>query len=168
MKKFENSLGLNLYSLNSEAKTYYPIGDNISINLEFIENLKNFLKDNFNESHDIKLYCQGSSGAIISGIIAAGLVNYKVTICHVKKPGENSHWGNVDAYSRKDNTLFIFVDDFIESGQTLIRVFNNSYIDKFDIILTNSRIGKFEELSDSNAINIIKMATYVTTNSQQP
>lgn len=71
---------------------------------------------------DIGLICQGSSGAILSALIADKLVSegYDVKILHVKKENETSHSFSRPPVSKK--TIAFVIDDQISFGNTVHRL----------------------------------------------
>jgi hypoxanthine phosphoribosyltransferase len=123
----------------------YPVGDHIQKNIPIINNMgvriKSILIEKKLESDDqINLICSGSSGAIISSIIATILYkDFKgVNIRHIKKDGESSHAADnykSHFYSSYFNGFNIIVDDFICSGDTMKRIFSKIKDDiQIDII----------------------------------
>ena len=54
----------------------YPVGPNIKVNLPIINNMYRYIKEKFPEGI-ITIWCRGSSGAIIAGIISS---NYLLNI----------------------------------------------------------------------------------------
>lgn len=101
--------------LDKADETKYPVGrfiqQNMSIILDMITKLKIV-----NTKDDLILWCRGSSGAIIAGVISSHFPNAKIS--HVKKDGESSHSSDVDIYIEKSH-INVIVDDFISSGNTV-------------------------------------------------
>ena len=95
-------------------KMDYPVGANIMRNLPIILEMAELLKKAF-PTERIHLWCRGSSGAIIAGIIATNFK--KVVICHIKKPGESSHSEGLPKTVK--DAVHIIVDDFIGMGATV-------------------------------------------------
>jgi len=95
--------------------TSYPVGKNLPENyqniLEMAEALK---KKNYS---DVVLICSGSSGAIISAIIAIQF-NPILPIIYIKKAYERNH-GHFYHSMRITNKTLIIVDDFVATGDTI-------------------------------------------------
>ena len=70
-------------------KMNYPIGPNIKINLPIINNMYRYIKEKFPEG-TITIWCRGSSGAIIAGIISSKLKG-RARVVYVSKPNEKRH-----------------------------------------------------------------------------
>lgn len=101
----------------------YPVGANMSDNLRKIKEMANVIDRHF-PHQSINLWCMGSSGAIIAGIISAELIakGYPMPmVCHVKKEGEESHSSSAPYISYGTNIL---VDDFIRSGSTVQKIYD--------------------------------------------
>lgn len=120
-------------------KLYYPIGLNFSENLANMKTMGDslfmILYENYGaEIPHLNLFCTGSSGAIISSIIAQKLDEKKLSysLLHIKKDGETSHSAQVPVYSGYEftNCLNIFVDDFISSGSTISKL-HKTVVEKF-------------------------------------
>lgn len=102
----------------------YPVAANIDSNYEIIEKMaKQFYelaKDDL-QDEKITLVCRGSSGTITAtifyAILKVLLPNIFISICHIKKEGENSHSCKVGKIHFEGKS--IFVDDFIATGSTL-------------------------------------------------
>lgn len=106
----------------SPSNIYYPVGSNIQTNLPVIMSMIEKLKQILDPNKDVILWCRGSSGAIIAGIIASQISNARVS--HVKKDGEGSHSGDVSCLpSRPRKTTNVIVDDFMASGETINAIF---------------------------------------------
>jgi adenine/guanine phosphoribosyltransferase-like PRPP-binding protein len=92
----------------------YPVGAHMTDNKPIIEDMASSIAKVFPDK-DYVLWCRGSSGAIIAGILSYLLPN-KTSINHIKKEGEYSHSNMVLV----DNSLTnIIVDDLIASGTTI-------------------------------------------------
>jgi len=103
---------MQFYRINNVID--YPVGINISKNLVAITEMANKLREVYPNSK-LCLWCMGSSGAIIAGIISSMILD--CTISHVKKEGENSHSSGI--HMVKDDRINIIVDDFVDSGRTI-------------------------------------------------
>ena len=129
---------------------HYPVGEYIHLNLSTILSYADIIKKRC-EGIPVNLFCTGSSGAIISGIIATEI---PVTIYHVKKEGEHSH--NFTAPKPKDG-FNVIVDDFIASGNT-IKYILGKYVEivkKFDLLIVSQTVCK-TDLVEFNKIVPIK------------
>lgn len=97
----------------------YPVGSNMQNAIKYCDVFsRELIKLNEDLKHkEIHLFCRGSSGAIISALVAQRISSfYKVKIKHVKKNGESSH---NDVYSVFIEALNVIIDDFIASGATV-------------------------------------------------
>lgn len=105
-------VGLNLDYWIREVDIYYKL-----IEKDIIDNAKAPVSQ-------IHLFCTGSSGAIISALIASKFDSrFNVVISHIKKDGEISHSsGHVFDSGINDSDMGYIVDDLISSGQTMIRI----------------------------------------------
>lgn len=101
----------------------YPVGSNMANLKIVIETYVNAFKTlEFADGFRFNLFCSGSSGAIISTAFALALPQYIFKICHVKKPGEDSHQYGVEYEPYAVN---IVIDDFISTGVTVERIVTN-------------------------------------------
>jgi hypoxanthine phosphoribosyltransferase len=70
------------------------------------------------------MICTGSSGAIITGIISEMILQNSTLIpkiLHVKKDGEYAHH-NYSAIYPMVGRMFVYIDDFIETGESMKRI----------------------------------------------
>jgi len=109
----------------------YPVGQNIVKNLPAIFDMADLILAEYSYQN-IRLWCRGSSGAIIAGIISSIIIsrsNFKVEVCHVKKEKEDSHSYQSIHFDSYNNYVEIIVDDFIASGKTVEAIIEkmNSY-----------------------------------------
>jgi len=110
---------MKLISLTTANSINYPIGVSyLKENLVVVIEMAYKLRDVF-PTESIALWCRGSSGAIISGIMSS--VISIDSINHVKKEGEDSHSGNCHD---TDSNVNVIVDDFIKSGETVNAIYN--------------------------------------------
>jgi len=111
----------------------YPVGDNPS---GAIYTAKNMAKAIFTNNlidpgeKEVKVWCRGSSGAIIAALLVAELKNlygdgWHCTIKHIKKPGEESHSSSV--YTATNFDYNIIVDDFIHTGSTINAIYDKVF-----------------------------------------
>lgn len=104
---------------------FYPVGHNLVKNLPAIKQMGDEIGARYHDNK-IHLFCQGSSGAIIAGIVVANLttIGIEAEVNHVKKEGEWSHHsGAARIGSFDDNSVCIIIDDFISSGETVNRIY---------------------------------------------
>jgi hypothetical protein len=110
---------MKLIQLSNEHSINYPIGVlYLEDNLVIVTEMAQKLQDLFG-GRTIALWCRGSSGAIISGIIASKIPIHSIN--HVKKEGEDSHSGD---WHRTECNINVIVDDFIKSGETVNAIYN--------------------------------------------
>lgn len=108
----------------------YPITDQMNLLKIIINDIVEIVnQNNILEDKTLVMWCRGSSGAIIAGILSYLIPNS--IIQHVKKPGEHSH--STGRYVKRENTYNIFVDDFIGTGETFYRV--QEEMKKYNIVL---------------------------------
>ena len=110
----------------------YPFGEFMTDNVKrtkcMIKEFISLSSDDLSKSDNIILVCMGCSGAIIStlfyDLLKKKYKDIKITICHVKKNGEESHIsGGVSGLVSSMGSLspiYIWVDDFIDAGDTII------------------------------------------------
>lgn len=113
----------------------YPVGAHIKRNMDTINDMADCIYLVMAEHYELKditnivLFCRGSSGAIIAGIVSTKLAelcpDQYITIWHIKKEGEGSHANKFidNAYFYKSIT--IIVDDFIATGNTIKSILEN-------------------------------------------
>lgn len=95
----------------------YPVGRNIKSVTEVIkEFIFGFEQLNLPKNTKLNLWCRGSSGAILATAFAL-TSDYPCFICHVKKPGEDSHSSPIEAY--ETDGFNVVIDDFVSSGDTI-------------------------------------------------
>ena len=99
--------------------TSYLVGWNINEYFRAVEKTANYLKEIPElKNANLKLWCRGSSGAMISALLAQHLSTYScVYINHLKKEGETSH--NYRPLEPDKNDINLIVDDFVCSGETV-------------------------------------------------
>ena len=115
--------------LHANREMRYPIGVHIQYNWPVIQCMQNklleyLLKEQL-KNKIIQLFCMGSSGSIISSLIASHLISneFEVTIHYIQKEGESRHGGNYDVDDAKLISINIIVDDFIITGETIRKIY---------------------------------------------
>tara|TARA_R110002073_G_scaffold144403_5_gene296514 strand:+ start:2542 stop:2988 length:447 start_codon:yes stop_codon:yes gene_type:complete len=100
----------------------YPIGENLSKNLEGIGIMSEIIQDQY-QGTGLNIWCRGSSGSIIAAIIAKDYIDKGglAKICHVKKDREYSH---SDSICYEKDFINIIVDDFVCSGETIRAIYS--------------------------------------------
>jgi len=111
----------------------YPVGSEPQNLLRAIDVYAGVILEVVKPGEIVNLFCRGSSGAIIAGMLSIKLANVlTIYIKHVKKDGENSH--SMGMFF-KPNHINIIVDDFVSSGQTIDAIY-----EKIFSIQKNARI----------------------------
>ena len=116
----------------------YPVGPNIKVNLPIINNMYRYIKEKFPEG-TITIWCRGSSGAIIAGIISSKLKG-RAQVAYVSKPNEKRH-DLVSPYKYSVG-YNIIVDDFICTGKTIDDIIKKSDREKFDLLIVSGVVTK--------------------------
>ena len=116
----------------------YPVGPNIKINLPIINNMYRYIKEKFPEG-TITIWCRGSSGAIIAGIISSKLKG-RARVAYISKPNEKRH-DLVSPYKYSVG-YNIIVDDFICTGKTIDDIIKKSDRKKFDLLIVSGVVTK--------------------------
>lgn len=109
--------------------SYKPVGYPVGANMTKVRALVNEYRIGFRQlklpaGTSINLWCRGSSGAILSALFAVWFPQYNISICHIKKSGENSHSDYPD-YSA--TALNVIIDDFVCSGETINAIIKAIY-----------------------------------------
>jgi orotate phosphoribosyltransferase-like protein len=102
--------------------TSYPVGEHIRDNYPIIQDMAKQINAVAGRK-SINLFCQGSSGAIIAGIITSLLPKRNIIIYHIKKEKEDSH-NDVINHEVRQNAFNVIVDDFVATGETINRVYS--------------------------------------------
>ncbi len=130
----------NVIRATSLCPMSYPIAAHIRENLDLIHNMANQIVVNFQtEINFINLVCRGSSGAMISAIIASRIPQVR-RIYYIRKETESTH-SMPFAFSSekpKKGDLNIFVDDFMESGNTFIETVKGFGYPLHGVVVTGS------------------------------
>ena len=154
---------MKLQNFGNAIQIDYPVGEYIKFNLKCIKQMVSTIIDfNIPKSNRIVLCGRGSSGDIISGIIASMLEDlYNVenmTIYHIKKPNEDSHSSNM--FSFHDSDKIIIIDDFIASGYTLQQIYgailnNYRHPDIYAIIMGGGLGSAINLMNDINPEHLV-------------
>lgn len=119
----------------------------------------------------INLIGTGSSGAILCTLVSLKIDKFfnQVNVIHIKKPGEKSHYDNSSNYMM--DYINIFVDDFMESGATIERVYKElkekTNFKEFNMICTSTTYRRLvnkdkEDELLKNVYKIIENTEFVT------
>ena len=118
---------MELHVMENQGEIRYPVGSYIVSAISFIDKALLIIKEKITfENENILIWCRGSSGAILAGLLAAKLINLYPAIytrvVHVKKPGEQAH--DVDIKHVRLSTTYtnIIIDDFSYSGETIMSI----------------------------------------------
>ena len=119
---------MELVYLNNDAPAYYPVGayfssHNWSYIVKIADKIMELVEDS---SIPIILIGRGSSGAIITGAVAAILYQdgRHVQIYISRKTTESCHGVQLDGLhsdAYKDNKIIV-VDDFLDTGSTILAI----------------------------------------------
>ena len=145
----------------------YPFAEFISENTKYMKLIiEKFIKISHNDlisKEKIFLICRGSSGAMVSVLFFNALrkkyKDKKFEIMHIKKDGEKSHRETTFTYEYKNTDMYIWVDDFISEGHTLLACYEkaaNHFGDdfKFDYAVC-SRINCDKQLIKHTTKNLV-------------
>jgi adenine/guanine phosphoribosyltransferase-like PRPP-binding protein len=119
-------------SLDKSSQLSYPVSSYIQSNIPLILDMVEKLKPELDENKEVILWCRGSSGAIIAGIMATHIENARIS--HVKKDGEGSHSGSISTTPNdRKNTINVIVDDFMNTGDTLNAIYEQMKAHKIKV-----------------------------------
>lgn len=105
----------------------HPVNTHIIYNLPIINNMCKKIKETY-PNQTVALWCTGSSGVIIAGIIASKLRRKSTMINYIRKEKESAHCGETIT---GHGAINIIVDDFIALGGTLNNILNT--MKKFNV-----------------------------------
>lgn len=116
---------MKVYQLHNQWEIPYPIGSHIDAAITYINKVyATIILNELFKNRDINLWCRGSSGAILAGLLASRLLTTKtfhsVQIIHVKKPNETAHGSDLTYVI--ENGCNIIIDDFSYTGDTIIHI----------------------------------------------
>lgn len=107
----------------------YPVGEDMLSAINYINKVIDKIKENnlFTDVQNITLWCRGSSGALLSALFSAQLIQMGITvrIVHVRKDGESSHGDSYRIIDQKEikDSYNIIIDDFISCGYTVQAIY---------------------------------------------
>lgn len=129
---------MNIISIEEDIYLNYPVGHYINQANNYINIVYNKLKD-LVKDYPINIWCRGSSGAILSTLLANKFPDNNCLIFHVKKEGEQSHHGNYFVKAQR-SAINIIIDDFIASGDTINEIFNHAkpHINSINFLIVSS------------------------------
>lgn len=105
--------------------TKYPLGEFLAENMPQIHLMGRLIVQEYEQGMpDINIWCRGSSGAIVSALIANEYMaeGGKARVCHVKKQGEQAH-SHYPSWT--PGAINIIADDFVSSGATVMEVYDS-------------------------------------------
>jgi orotate phosphoribosyltransferase-like protein len=107
---------------------YYPVGVNLDSNLSTIKKMSEAIEllqlEYYPNVHQIYLFGQGSSGAIIAGIVSSLIMErteLNVYIYHISKDGESPHRSGT-APMIESGVMTVVIDDIVDTGATVQRI----------------------------------------------
>lgn len=125
----------------------YPVGENVSDYYHTCKEIGERINELFPEQ-SITLWCRGSSGTIISALVAQH-IQTSVEIYHVKKHGEDAHC-NCNAH----HDINIIIDDLMATGDTVEKIYNEIQKNKLHpdcVIMTGElKVYKFKNIFGSD------------------
>jgi orotate phosphoribosyltransferase len=98
------------------GKTLYSSESLKEIIPEYVKAFKKLLK---RDSTIKGVVSTGSSGTIVATFLLMKKYDRELVHIHINKPSANSHQGKTSGTHRSGN--FVFVDDFIYKGESLVR-----------------------------------------------
>ena len=109
---------MEIRSLNCIEIKYPIFGDNLFVPANYLEQVIIKIMQFSNANTNITLIARGTSGAICSGYIVSGL--YNQGYANIKIILSGKHVTRHNYPSQSANGIVIFVDDIIETGETLV------------------------------------------------
>lgn len=100
----------------------------------------------------IAIVFTGSSGSILAALTYERLMckeGYNIFLINVRKPGDDCHQKGEGEYTFYKDFVFIFIDDLIESGKTMKRVFKEMSF-KYAICRCNDFAKPFNVVKERN------------------
>jgi hypothetical protein len=170
--KFEPDIVGSMRHFNIPYFNYvYPFHSCYRSNRNLVKNLFdffiNYAENEIKMAPAINLVCRGSSGCFVASIFYELFLTKKrfwknglskdVRIVLIRKEDETSHsLNNISGESNKEDSLWVFVDDFVDDGETIEKSFKrlkNYHFSKQDwkfdwVVCNNSRISGFRKLEN--------------------
>lgn len=109
-----------------EISIMYPVGTYMLKNSYNIKMMANNIAGFISNIKTVAFWARGSSGTIISTVIAGELENPDMIINYVKKDDESNH--HIKMHTKIDKDLNIIVDDFISTGDTLVSILSEMLV----------------------------------------
>ena len=98
----------------------YPFGEYLQQNLSNVNGMAKIIKS-LNQP-DVLLCCRGSSGAMVSALVAQKMPKGTCKIAHFKKDGESAHhMSNASLFY--DDPYIVIIDDFSITGETIKEIY---------------------------------------------
>jgi orotate phosphoribosyltransferase-like protein len=117
---------VNKFNIQKYPVTH-PFGENMKSNVfsikKMVQDFISISSRDLIKAKYVVLICMGSSGAIVATLFHNAIQkkydNINTLVCHVKKENEESHGERVSGFKPHEKALYVWVDDFIESGETI-------------------------------------------------
>ncbi len=152
------------------AYILYPSGTNLNYTLNYTKEVSKIILKTF-ESGSFYLIARGSSGAILSALVAKDLCDNDrdVSIIISRKQSESSHGENMEDINlaNKPDSHIIVIDDLIDTGNTIIRILNDLDYHGFpypEMLCISNSSGNLAGKIDSNYEVIKNSFKYITCN----
>ena len=118
---------MELHVIENQGEIRYPVGSHIMNAISFINKALLIIEEKIVfKNTNILIWCRGSSGAILAGLLASKLIGLYPTIytriVHVKKTGENAHDADIKHVPFNSTYTNIIIDDFSYSGETIMSI----------------------------------------------
>lgn len=127
----------------------YPVNENLSIARLNAKKFSKIIKENNTENKDVNIFVRGSSGIIIGTFICIDSPTWQMKV--VRKSSSHSSYP-----SMYGNNYNVIVDDFIESGDTVVDIYmeTNKWVDEFDLCVVTGGIfpSAFDNVTKNTSI----------------
>lgn len=147
---------MELKYFDTECQVDYPIGDCYSCNTyHYVKEVSKMINRTFPEGTLI-LVARGSSGTILVGGVAYSLSRKgrNVIIAVSRKPGEIAHSSSLASIDFYTEGIFIVIDDFISSGDTLDLIIRDLQRVKSNIQLDMLCVSNYWNSSDCKGARV--------------
>lgn len=117
---------MKIMQISDDVTLSYPMGDVMKRAYEAAQEMGALIRSIYPDPRDQRFafLCQGTSGSIMSALLATQLLDYELRLVIVRKPGEKSHSGTAFPYIHEDE-LVVIADDFVSSGDTIRRIYRD-------------------------------------------